>query len=143
MSNSQLSPRDLKAHAKALRHALEASGKTISHSQSLELLAKQHGFRDWNTLIASIGDAEPPAFQLKQRITGKYLGQPFMGEIVGIRASTLNNRYALTIKFDEAVDVVEADGFSNFRSRVHVTVDRNGKTVEKTSDGAPHLIISA
>lgn len=40
---------DAKAQAKALRAALQAQGTAISHALSLEMIAKQHGARDWNT----------------------------------------------------------------------------------------------
>src|SRR5690606_31658729 len=43
-----------KAQAKALRAALQAQGTAISHAQALELIARQHGARDWNTLHARL-----------------------------------------------------------------------------------------
>jgi hypothetical protein len=52
--------RDAKAMARTLRAALAAKGLKISHSDSLELIAKALGARDWNTLSAMI-HAEPPA----------------------------------------------------------------------------------
>ncbi len=44
--------RDPKTMAKTLRTALAAHDITVSHSQSLELVAKQLGFKDWNTAAA-------------------------------------------------------------------------------------------
>lgn len=49
----------LKEQAKRLRAALEEQGQTITHSKALELIAAQHGFRDWNTLHASVGNRPP------------------------------------------------------------------------------------
>jgi ATP-dependent Lon protease len=46
--------RDAKAMAQSLREALAAKSITISHSESLELIAKALGTADWNTLSASI-----------------------------------------------------------------------------------------
>ena len=43
---------ELKSQAKRLRQAMEARGTAISHSAALELIAQQHGVRDWNTLSA-------------------------------------------------------------------------------------------
>ena len=43
-----------KAQAKALRRALQAQGISISHSQTLEAVASQHGMKDWNTLCARL-----------------------------------------------------------------------------------------
>ncbi len=46
--------RDAKAMARTLRGALAAKGVTISNSESLELVARTLGERDWNTLAATI-----------------------------------------------------------------------------------------
>ena len=45
---------EAKAQAKALRAALLAQGTAISHAQALELIARQQGARDWNTLHARL-----------------------------------------------------------------------------------------
>lgn len=45
---------DPKPMAKALRSALEARGVDISHGEALELVARQLGFADWNTLSARL-----------------------------------------------------------------------------------------
>lgn len=50
----------VKAEAKALRQALRAEGKVVSHAQSLELIARQHGARDWNTLHARLRQRSTP-----------------------------------------------------------------------------------
>ena len=141
MSVQHMSLPDLKAQAKLLRSALAERGQAVSHSQSLELLAKQHGFRDWNTLYARMGNAPGTGFHLNQRVEGTYLGQPFRGEIIGIRAMASNTRFALTLRFDAPVDVVKFDGFSNLRSQVHAVVGMDGTSKEVTSDGQPHLRI--
>lgn len=49
--------RDAKLMAKALREAL-AQQAVLSHSQALEVVARQFGFDDWNILAAKIGRAE-------------------------------------------------------------------------------------
>lgn len=46
--------------ARLLRTDLAAAGITISHSSALELIAHQHGARDWNTYSATSG-ARPAA----------------------------------------------------------------------------------
>ena len=40
---------DPKAMARHLRQALADRGVTVSHSEALELVARQLGVRDWNT----------------------------------------------------------------------------------------------
>ena len=44
--------KDAKAMAKSLRNSLAARGVLLSHSECLEIVAKQFGFVDWNTLSA-------------------------------------------------------------------------------------------
>jgi catechol 2,3-dioxygenase-like lactoylglutathione lyase family enzyme len=43
---------DLKRAARVLRTELAAAGVTLTHSQALELVAHQHGLKDWNTAAA-------------------------------------------------------------------------------------------
>jgi len=53
--------RDAKAMAQTLRASLTAKTVTISHSESLELVAKILGFRDWHVLAAKIQASHPTA----------------------------------------------------------------------------------
>lgn len=129
----------LKAQAKRLRASLAESGTPVSHSKSLELLADQYGYRDWNTLHAAVGNRPPaPPVMLGQQVMGTYLKQPFTGEVIGV-SEIAGERYRVTFQFDEPVDVVTFDSFSAFRRRVTTVIGRDGKTVERTSDGAPQL----
>ncbi len=130
---------DLKAQAKRLRATLEAAGQSVGHGQSLELLACQYGYRNWNTLHAALGNRPPASpVALGASVSGRYLGQPFTGKVIGVR--TLSpGRYRVTLDFDEPVDVVTFESFSAFRRRVSCTVDGRGTTAEKTSNGVPHL----
>ena len=50
--------RDAKAMAQTLRQALKERSVSLTHSESLELIAKVLGLADWNTLSARI-DASP------------------------------------------------------------------------------------
>lgn len=54
----------IKGMAKALRDALTRQKIDLSHSQCLELIAKQFGLKDWNTLAAAVGPegTEKPLF---------------------------------------------------------------------------------
>ncbi|MEM7545021.1 MAG: glyoxalase superfamily protein [Pseudomonadota bacterium] len=129
----------LKAEAKRLRIALADTGKSISHSQSLEMLARQRGFRDWNTLHAAAGNGPSRSpYWLGQVVTGTYLGHPIRGSIHALSALG-DGRYRLTIDLEEAVDVVAFESFSAYRKRLKANVTGKGRTVEKTSDGQPHM----
>ncbi|KQW31868.1 hypothetical protein ASE36_06550 [Rhizobium sp. Root274] len=132
---------EAKAHAKALRARLAAEGTIVGHAKALELVAHQNGARDWNTLSAKLARAASPRFYLQQRVRGYYLGQAFEGEIVEIRSS--NSGHAVSIRFDQPVDTVTFASFSNLRRVARGVVDDSGRSVEKTSNGVPHLIIAA
>ena len=143
MNNSiaHFSLEDLKAQAKRLRVSLAADGTDISHSKSLEMIAAQFGFRDWNTLHASLGNrpsvVKAPVY-LGQQVSGTYLNQAFQAEVIGIQTLT-EGRYRVKLHFDDPVDVIAFDSFSSFRQRVSCTVGTDGITAEKTSDGKPQL----
>jgi hypothetical protein len=135
----------LKQQAKRLRQKLVAEGNDISHGRVLELIAGQYGFRDWNTLSAiamkserrnSIGPLTPGA-----KVSGRYLGQRFDGTVVGVQLYNDTGRQRVTIDFNEPVDVVKFESFSAFRRRVTSTIGPDGRTLEKTSDGEPHMVL--
>jgi hypothetical protein len=134
----------LKAQAKRLRGELQSDGHSVSHSRSLELLAHQYGFRDWNGLHAALGNRarSGPPVSLGERVSGRYLGQSFEGEVIGVHSLSAPDRYRVTVTFDEPVDVVTFDSFSAFRSRVTSVIDRNGASAEKTSNGQPQMQLS-
>ena len=52
--------RDAKAMARALRGALKVKTVEITHSESLELIAKAFGYQNWNILSAKIDAAGSP-----------------------------------------------------------------------------------
>jgi len=51
--------RDAKAMAHTLREVLKAKSVSLTHSESLELVAKTLGFPDWNFLAAKIQSSQP------------------------------------------------------------------------------------
>jgi hypothetical protein len=51
--------RDAKVMAHSLRDALKAKAMEITHSESLELIAKTFGYENWNVLSAKIDTAQP------------------------------------------------------------------------------------
>lgn len=53
-SNTRNGLHDPKAMAKALRHVLAERQVELTHSESLECVARQLGWRDWNTLAARL-----------------------------------------------------------------------------------------
>jgi ATP-dependent Lon protease len=53
--------RDAKAMARTLREALRSKAVSVTHSQSLELIAKILGFHDWNVLSGKAQSPKPKA----------------------------------------------------------------------------------
>ncbi|MCX7560806.1 glyoxalase superfamily protein [Sulfitobacter sp. F26204] len=140
MTTNQIPSRDvLKAQAKRLRGDLKERGQTMSHAQALETVAHQWGARDWNTLSAR-ATASPLGWAPGQRVSGRYLGHPFTGEVKGARQSS-NGFWSLTLRFDAAIDVVTSTQFSAFRRQVNTTVNTEGMSPQKTSDGQPHMVL--
>lgn len=132
---------EAKAQAKALRQALQAQGTAISHSQALEAIAAQHGAVDWNTLHARLVQQGPmAALALGAHVRGHYLGQPFRGRVVALSAT--GPRFRIEIQLEVPVDTVRFASFSNLRSRLRATVDAQGRSPERTSDGVPQLVLA-
>ncbi|MEO1679241.1 MAG: glyoxalase superfamily protein [Pseudomonadota bacterium] len=129
---------DAKRLAKDLRLELAAKGSPISHAQALERIAHSHGFRDWNALHAAIKDLPPQGWSIGERLTGRYLSQPFAATV---RASeqVRPGWFRLELDLDEAVDVVRFESFSNLRKRIRVVVGPEGRSHERMSDGQPHM----
>ena len=137
----------LKQQAKSLRAEQSFGNNPISHSRSLELVAHQLGYRDWNTLRSVSESQTAPATDLScpvaigDQVSGLYLGQPFTAKVLNLVAHETNNLFRITMHFDEPVDVVTHQSFSAFRQRVSGNIDSTGKTLEKTSNGVPQIQI--
>jgi len=132
----------VKDQAKALRSALSREGTAISHSKALELIAHQYGYKDWNTLHAAIGNRPPASpIAIGRAVSGRYLGQPFQAEIIGVQAFQTTNRFRVTLNLDAPIDVVTFDSFSSFRKRINCTVDQYGVSAERTSNGEPQMVL--
>ena len=139
--NTQLpSAAQAKDQAKRLRKKMAEDGASIGHAKSLELVAHQHGFRDWNTMFAAIGNGPPNGWAIGDKVSGTYLSQPFTGHVVSISIMR-PGWFRLELHLDEAIDVVTSSGFSNFRSRIRGVIGPKGHSVERTSDGQAHLQI--
>tara|TARA_R110000824_G_scaffold369452_2_gene558953 strand:+ start:348 stop:791 length:444 start_codon:yes stop_codon:yes gene_type:complete len=134
--------KDLKQQARRLRSEIARGSTPISHSQSLEMVARQQGFKDWNTLHASASNRPAlEALGLNETVSGRYLGQRFQGELVGIRTIRPGQVYHVSIQLKQAIDVVSFESFSNFRRRLNCTVDQHGISPARTSNGEPHMVL--
>jgi len=131
---------ELKALAKRLRAAMQDAGTPMTHTAALEAIAKQWGFRDWNTLSAKATDAPQLRWQIGQAVTGHYLGHAFTGKVKAAKLASAGF-WHLTLVFDTPVDVVASAHFSNFRRQVNCVVNSQGISLQATSDGQPHVVL--
>lgn len=140
MTMSLPSITEAKAQARNLRQDLSRQGTEIGHARSLELVARQYGFRDWNAFHAAMGNRPPAGWTPGGRVKGTYLSQPFTATVI---AATMLRPgwFRLSLELDQPVDVVQFDSFSNYRKRVQCVVGPAGTTREKTSDGLPHVVL--
>lgn len=142
MSYLSISNRDqAKARARELRAELAAAGTPVSHSEALECVAKELGYRDWNTASARLSNMPEVALQVGEQVAGRYLKQAFDGRVLAVREMAGGTAFEVTLEFDEPVDVVEFESFSAFRKRVTATVSSAGVSFSRTSDGVPHLVV--
>ncbi len=132
-----------RVQAKARARTLKAeNGPNMSLASALEVVAKEMGFRDWNTASARLSNAPETSWQVGERVSGQYLKRNFSGRIHGVRELQAGSGYEVTIHFDDPVDVVEWESFSAHRQRVKALVSPEGISWSKTSDGVPHLIVA-
>lgn len=129
-----------KQYAKDLRSTLADKGSEISHSNALERVAQQYGYHDWNSFHVAVGNRAPDGWAAGDRVQGAYLSQRFAATVVAVEPLR-PGWFRIELDLDEAVDVVTFDSFSNFRKRIRGVVGPVGTSVEKTSDGVPHLEI--
>ncbi|MBE3636911.1 glyoxalase superfamily protein [Mangrovicoccus algicola] len=130
----------LKSEARALRADAAARGRPVTQSAALEQVARRHGARDWNTAaaLARRNAPETPVL-VGQRVRGRFLGQPFAGEVLGLERQ--GSHWKVSLRFDAPVDVVEFDSFSNFRRQVSAVIGADGVSPARRSDGVPHLVL--
>ncbi|MBO6550847.1 MAG: hypothetical protein JJ964_14650 [Rhizobiales bacterium] len=140
MSTQLPSVTQAKDQAKRLRTKMLEDGSKIGHAQSLELVAHRHGFRDWNSMRATIGNGSPKGWAVGDRVTGTYLSQTFSAHVISV-SNIKPEWFKLVLQLEQAVDVVTSNSFSNYRQRIHGVVGPKGYSVERTSNGEPHLQI--
>ncbi|WP_417309338.1 glyoxalase superfamily protein [Devosia sp.] len=133
----------LKSEARALRAARAATASPITHGAALEEVARNHGYRDWNTASAALPDRAASPLQVAQRVKGTYLGRPFAGLVLGVHMLADMSHFEVTVKLDRPVDVSRSELLGPIlRHRLRATVDLRGISAAQTSDGQPHMRIS-
>jgi hypothetical protein len=133
------SAQTLKSEARALRETRQKLGETLTHGAALDQVSRAHGFRDWNTARAALPDRVPVPFQVGMRVRGFYLEQPFKGLLIGVQLSSSMTTYAVTVMFDEPVNVTPNFMFAAHRQRVTATVDIHGVSPALRGNGQPQM----
>lgn len=136
-----ISAQTLKAEAKALREERFRAGETLSQGAALEAVARNHGYRDWNTARASVPDRVAVPFQVGNKVSGRYLDQPFVGRLIGVQLHGDMRHYTVTILFDTPVNVTPTFTFAALRHRVMSTVDIHGISPALSGNGHPQMVI--
>ena len=77
---------------------------------------------------------------LGQIVPGHYLKQEFLAEVTALQ-EVGNGCFEVTLMLDKPVDVVTFDSFSNVRSKVRKVIGPDGRSLDQTSDGVPHLVL--
>lgn len=127
-----------KASAKRLRTALAEDGIAISHAKALELVARQNGVRDWNTLAAQpVEDNKPvssvPAvsgapFGVGEMVAGTFNGRDAQGRVIGLEETIKPDLWRVTIAFNPPVNAATSKLFSAERRRVQMVVGTDGRS---------------
>jgi len=120
---------DYKAQARRLRTALSDDGHAVGHSRSLELVARLHGARDWNTLAAAPQPNTTSApFAIGERVTGTFNDSPAQGRVIGLSETIKPDLWRVTVAFDPPVDVVTSKLFSSERRRIQMIIGAEGRS---------------
>ncbi len=120
--------RDAKVMAQTLRAALTAKNVTITHSECLELVAKEFGLVDWNTLSAKIdtGQASSVSHNSTRRgLTPKKLIRATTFPMVPIRDTVLFPQSVSSLVFGREKSFRAVEYAVAHDSRLLVVTQRN------------------
>lgn len=126
-----------KIHARRLRDALAAEGIALSHGKALDIVARQHGERDWNTLAARASAAATPEpvpetaaapFAVGDAVAGLFNGAPATGRVIGLAETIKRDLWRVTVKFSPPVDASTSANFRAERTRVEMIVGADGRS---------------
>lgn len=145
-----------KARAKRLRQYLASIGASLSHSQSLEAVSNEEGYRDWNTYAACLQGQSPstdeggpfPPIRVGERVKGLFRGSAFEGTVLGLEKTDggppqLEPVWRIKIQFDAPVELPAPEGLDLTRLRVRQMINGKGKSVNLKGrpDGHMHLTL--
>lgn len=130
-----------KSQAKRLAGILGDMGQPVALSRAYEILAQSAGHADWNTMSAQLQSAPADqGWRLGDRVSGRYLGQPFAGRVHALRRK--GAFVEIEIQADAPVNVSRSALFAAPRQRLRATIGTDGRSLTATSDGEPHLVLN-
>ena len=134
----------LKAEARRLRTALADQNISIAHPNTLELLAKSKGVRDWNTLSAQQNRTSTPDYPSPgTQVRISYVGQPATARVIGVHLMSRDEAARLTLDLDAPLDVYPHSAVHISRRRLTAVIRPDGTSLRRSADGVPHLTMSA
>jgi hypothetical protein len=127
---------DYKSHARRLRDALAAEGIAVSHGKALDLVARQQGLRDWNTLSSQTkADALPAKdkqtgapFGVGDTVEGTFKNRPAHGRVIGLAETIKPDLWRVTVHFDPPVNASTSDTLVAERRRVEMVIGADGRS---------------
>ncbi len=119
---------DYKNHARRLRDALVADGISVSHTKALELVARQNGSRDWNTLAARPSTEAGAPFAVGQKVSGTFNGTPAQGRVIGLEETIKPDLWRVTVAFNPPVNASTSAHFVAERRRVQMVIGTDGRS---------------
>ena len=140
---------DYKNNARRLRDALAGEGIAISHAKALELVARQEGVRDWNTLAARPNGTktDEPAnivpFAVGETVSGTFNGNPAKGRVIGLEETIKPDLWRVTVAFNPPVDVSTSKLFSSERRRIQMVVGADGRSRRLTGTETGVMALSS
>ena len=139
-----------KQQAKRLRTALREQGLPVSHSNALELVARSHGYHDWNTLAAPSPErdaAQQMRLTVGDKVELSYVRRPAVGTVLAVQWLTSVQLRRVSIHLDAPVDVSGSRLFSAPRQRIMAMIDLQGRScsVKGQPNGAVliHRVVSS
>jgi ATP-dependent Lon protease len=120
--------RDAKLMAQTLREALSARNISITHSECLEVIAKQFGLADWNTLSATIQVGSSPALHdisASRKAARKPLTSGMILPVVPLRDVVVFPQMAMALFLGREKSIRAAEHATSADSRLMLIVQRN------------------
>lgn len=141
-----------KTRAKRLRATLAEQGHTISHSESLEAIAKTEGYRDWNTysalfktvseeLSARTNEHMQYPLHVGDTISGTFRGIRFAGRLLKLEETITPGVWRAKLHFETPVKLPAHDALNLTRQRVSCMLNASGVSVNLKGKPDGHITL--